>query len=85
MENCTPNVADSVCCLQVSKLVTAARALDLGGETISGIRRSGIALSVNTDGNGSGKQTRKEREAEKERLKEEWKRAMWWDVMWYDL
>lgn len=37
-------------------------------------------------GGGSGKgRSKREREAERERNREEWKKMIWWEVLFYDL
>lgn len=66
--------------------MNAARGMSLGKDGPG--RRSKTSdgdASASLSRSRSRYQTNKEKDAEKERLFEDWKLLMWWDIMFYDL
>lgn len=59
-------------------MVNAARGMGLGRDNPERKSRTG-------DGDASASSCGARKETEKERLWEDWKLLMWWDIMFYDL
>jgi hypothetical protein len=66
--------------------VNAARGMGLGGDSRGRqSKTSGGDVSASSSRARSRYHTNKEKDTEKERLWEDWKLLMWWDIMFYDL
>ncbi|KAF8153178.1 hypothetical protein B0H34DRAFT_861342 [Crassisporium funariophilum] len=72
----------------VGKLVNAARGMGLGRDSPGRKTKANHERKAATASHGRGRtshQANKEKDAEKDKVREDWKRLLWWDILFYDL